>query len=42
MHHMTAHTLRMWSSAGNRSTGGTVIAAKKPLTARGAAGRNSR
>ena len=37
MHHITAHTLRRCSSAGNRSTGGTVISAKKPPTARGAA-----
>ena len=39
--HTTPHTLRMCSSAGKRSTGGTVSIAKKPLTSRGAFGMNS-
>ena len=42
MHHITAQTLRMCSSAGNRSTGGTVIRAKNPPTLARRGRRNSR
>ena len=41
-HQTTAHIFLRCSSSGKSGTGGTVSVAKKPFTARGAAGRKSR